>query len=205
MLLSLLSSLVLTASAEGELAQRSLPPLVTAEGERLSDEGKRVTDMPFIAVTIDAGLPDGIGASLVVMPVSFLRIHLGGLTNGLGAGVRVGATVLAFPTWPVRPLLNVEGGYVFGGYAPWALDSVTDPTLKAVLDHANIGFASAHLGLELGSRNIAFVLRGGISWIDVDLGGQSIDLGGGVKVTSQSTTVRGFIPSARLGFMVSFG
>jgi hypothetical protein len=94
---------------------------------------------------------------------------------------------------------------VFSGYAPWALDSVTDPTLRSVLDHANIGFASAHVGLEFGSRNVAFVLRGGISWIDVNLGGQTIDLGGGVKVSSASTTLRGFIPSARLGFMFSFG
>lgn len=199
MLASLLTVLLTASAGEG-----TSPPLLTAEGVARHHDGKPASDLPFVAVMIDAGLPDGIGASLVVMPVSFLRVHLGALTNGVGAGVRLGATVLAFPTWPVRPMLNVDAGYVFGGHAAWVLDSITDPRLKALVSGANVGFLDAHAGFEFGSRNVALVLSGGISWIDVDLGRQSLTLGN-TAVTTGSTSLRGFIPSARLGFMFSFG
>lgn len=196
-MLSLLAAVALQVASTG-----STPPLLTAEGTSV---GEVKSDMPFIAVTIDAGLPDGLGASLSVMPLSFLRVSLGGLTNGVGAGVRLGVTLLAFPRWPVRPLVSVDGGYVFGGHAPWALDFITDTSLRTALSQVNVGFVNAHAGLEMGSRNIAVVLRGGVSWIDVDLGGQSLTLGGGVSVTAAATSLRGFIPSARLGLMISFG
>jgi hypothetical protein len=197
-----LLALLLSAPPVGVSPQ---PPLLTAEGSSLGTDGKARTDLPFLAVSVDVGVPDGIGASLVVMPVSFLRIHLGGLTNGVGAGVRLGATLVAFPTWPVRPLLSVDAGYVFGGHAPWVLEYVADPTLRAALSQVSAGFLNAHAGLELGGRNVALVLRGGVSWIDLDLGAQSVALGGGVTVTANSSSVRGFIPSARIGLMISFG
>jgi hypothetical protein len=201
-MLAALLALLLSASGAGLSPQ---PPLLTAEGSSLGADGKTLTDLPFLAVSVDVGVPDGIGASLVVMPVSFLRIHLGGLTNGVGAGVRLGATLLAFPTWPVRPLLAVDAGYVFGGHAPWVLEYVSDPSLRAALSQVSAGFLNAHAGLELGGRNVALVLRGGVSWIDLDLGAQAVDLGGGVTVTANSSSVRGFIPSARIGLMISFG
>src|SRR5262245_56202837 len=72
------------------------------------------TPLPLVGVMLDAGLPDGANASLVLRPVSWLRAHAGGGTNAISPGVRVGATLLPFGSGPSA---TIEGGHYFEGNA----------------------------------------------------------------------------------------
>ncbi len=199
MLLPLLAALTL---ATPEL---SSPPLLTAEGTRWGEEQQFVRSHPLLGVELDAGFPDGAAAGILVMPVSFLRLQLAGLTNGLGTGARLGVELVAFPTWVLRPTLGVEGGYTFGGVGAWALGSISDDTLRAALSKVTVGFVTARAGLELGSKTFALTLQAGVSWIDVNLGSQAINLGSGVSLKATGSSLRGFVPSARVGLLFCFG
>lgn len=187
------------------LTLASAPPLVTAEGVPLEEDGRLPWSAPPVGVQLDVGVPDGIGASLVVTPGRFLRISVGGLSNGVGAGVRLGLMLVAFPSSAFRPLLGVDGGYVFGGAAAWLPQLITDDTARAAITGVNVAFASAQVGFELGSKHVAFTLRAGLSYIDVGLSDQTFSTGGATTVTARGLTVNGFIPSARLGFIFCFG
>lgn len=160
---------------------------------------------PRLGVQVDAGLPDGVGASAAFMPGPGLRLQLGGVNNGVGSGVRLGAVLLAFPTWAFRPLLGVEGGYVFGGPGAWALDLVPDEVVRGVLRGANVGFVNAQVGFELGSRHVALVVRAGLSWVQVTPRDQELGLGDAGTLRLGGLSLSGFIPSARVGLLVCFG
>ena len=167
-------------------------------------------------VQLDVGAPDGIGASLLVTPGRFLRLSLGGLSNGVGAGVRLGATLVGFPSSAFRPILGIDGGYVFGGAAAWLPQLIGDEAIRGMVSGATVAFANAQIGFEVGSKYFAFTLRGGLSYVDVGLANQSMSTGavvptaGGASGGSPSSisgnglSVYGFIP-ARLGFLICFG
>jgi prepilin-type processing-associated H-X9-DG protein len=180
------------------------PPLITAEGQSIGIDGKPIEDHPFLGIIVEGGIPDGLSAGLEVSPVSFMRLHLAAVSNGVGLGVRVGLALVAFPRFPIRPLIAVDAGYVFSGTGAWALQFIADPTLRSALSTVNAGFVDGHVGLELGSKHFSVVLRGGLSWIDVDLGGHRFETGTNSTLTAGGTNVRGFIPSARLGLQVCF-
>jgi hypothetical protein len=183
------------------VALATSPPLVTTEGVTLDESGKA----PFFGVQLDVGAPDGIGASLVITPGRFLRIHAGGLTNGVGSGVRAGAMLMAFPTFAFRPFIGVDGGYVAGGVGAWLPQLLTDSSLRNAITGVNVAFANAQVGFELGSKNVAITLRAGLSYIDLGANNQSITTGANSSVTVSGIAVRGFIPSARFGFIFNFG
>lgn len=147
-----------------------------------------------LGVMIDAGVPDGALASVVVKPAPWIGIHVGAGTNGLSPGFRAGATL-----FPFKGVLGVtlEAGRYLPGDANGVARMVTgDPKLDAaILDGVGYDWASAHLGLEVGGRTVKFVVQGGASWIDVKLGAPSEETGGSVRL-------RGFIPSARMGLLV---
>lgn len=201
MVLPLLAALALSALSP----ELTSPPVLTAEGTHWGDEVRPRASHPFFGVVLDAGFPDGAAAGVLVMPLSFLRLQLSGLTNGLGSGVRVGAALVAFPTWVVRPTLGVDGGYTFGGVGAWLLGSIGDETLKTALSKVSVGFVTARAGLELGSKHFALTLQAGVSWVDVNLGAQAVDLGGGTSMKATGSSLRGFVPSARVGLIFCFG
>lgn len=181
------------------------PPLVTAEGVTLQADGKKPWTSPFIGVQLDVGAPDGAGASLVVTPARFLRFSIGGLTNGVGAGGRLGVMLVAFPASIFRPLLGVDVGYVFGGQGAWLPNLIENEAIRNTITGANVAFANGQAGFELGSRHVAFTLRAGLSYIDVGLRAQRFATGGESIVSARGLGINGFIPSARLGFLFLFG
>lgn len=180
------------------------PPLLTAEGVELDAFGKKPWEAPFIGVQVDVGVPDGIGASLMVMPGRFLRIHAGGLNNGVGSGVRFGATLVAFPSFGFRPLLGVDAGHTFGGAGEWLPNVLGNTQLANALSGASISFASAQIGLELGSPTFALTLRAGASWVDVSVNPVNVETSANTSVSASGIVLRGFMPSARLGFLFCF-
>lgn len=195
-MLSLVLALSLTTS----------PPLVTAEGVTLDEEGRIPWSAPPVGLQLDVGVPDGLGASLVVTPGRFFRLSVGGLSNGVGAGVRLGVMLVAFPSSLFRPLLGVDAGYVFGGALAWLPQLLTDTAVRTAVTGATVGFANAQVGFELGSKHVAFTLRGGLSYVGVSMPpSQTFSTGGASTITAHGVAITGFIPSARLGFLFSFG
>lgn len=197
-MLSLFATTALLLTGLDEAAPADAP-LVTAEG----DVAGAPAEHPFLGVQADVGLPDGAGASAMVMPVSWVRVHVGGLATLTGSGVRAGVTLLAFSRAPVRPTLGVEAGYSFTGSARWIPFVDTVPWLGSALEQVSYAWASAQAGFELGSRHVAFVLRGGLSYVDVTFAGPRADVGG-ASLTASSMSLRGIVPSARVGLMVAF-
>lgn len=180
------------------LAAEENAPLVTAEGD-VSGQ----SDHPWLGVQADVGLPDGAGGSLLVMPVSWVRVHVGGLATLSGSGIRAGVTLLAFPTWAFRPTLGIDAGYAFTGSATWLPWAKAIPGLPSALEHVSYGWGSAQVGLELGSPHASFVLRGGLSYVDLTFAGPRLDVGG-ASLSASSMSLRGVIPSARVGLMFAF-
>lgn len=187
------------------LALASSPPLVTAEGVTLEDDGRLPWSAPPVGVQLDVGVPDGIGVSLVITPGRYLRLSVGGLSNGVGVGVRAGVLLVAFPTSLFRPLLGVDGGYVFGGQLAWLPQLITDEAVRATITGLTVGFASAQAGFELGSKHLAFTVRAGFSYVDAGVPSRTYVTGNATTVTARGLVLTGVIPSARLGFLFSFG
>ena len=191
---------VVESAAEPAALDTTPPaPLVTSEGELAGAEEAH----PFFGVQGDVGLPDGAGASLLVMPVSWMRLHVGGLATLSGSGARAGVTLVAFPKSGVRPIVGVEGGYAFSGSATWIPYLGTLPVLSRALEQVSYGWGSAHVGFELGSPHFAIVLRGGLSYVDLTFAGPRLDVGG-ATLTASSMSLRGVVPSARVGLMIAF-
>lgn len=192
-MLTIVATVLLVLGAEAAPA-----PLVTAEGDVNGQE-----EHPWLGVQGDVGLPDGAGASALVMPVSFLRIHVGGLATFSGSGVRAGLTLVAFPSAGARPTLGVDVGYAFTGSATWLPFAGAVPGLASALEQVSYGWGSAHAGFEFGSRHAAFVIRGGLSYVDLTFAGPRLDVGG-ASLSASSMSMRGVVPSARVGLMFAF-
>jgi hypothetical protein len=187
------------------LASTPGPPLVTVEGTPLEADGREPDETPLWGVQLEAGFPDGAGASVLANPTRWLRVHFAALTNGGGFGVRLGVTFSPFASLLryVRPLVGLDAGTFFSGDATWVPGLPNDEVLKAALREVSYLFANGQIGFEFGSKYVSFVIRGGLSYIDLQLGNPTLQLDG-ATVTLKGVGVRGVIPSARVGLMLCF-
>lgn len=179
------------------------PPAGTDEVVELSDSEE--PRFGVFGVSFDAGLPSGLGASLVVRPWAALRLEGGALTNGVGGGARGGLSLVAYP-WLLAPSIGVEAGRLFDADASaWATSGVP----ASLLARVGYDFATAHAGLELGSQQrYAFFVHGGVSWVDVKLpgfGDAVRDLSGAARVTAEPAHLRILTPSLKAGLVLYFG
>src|SRR5947207_135786 len=102
--------------------------------------------LPWMGLMMDAGVPDGAQASLVLRPWKALRFSLGGGYNMISKGVRAGVSILPFGR---GPSLSVEAGRFFDGDANAAarkyMSSLDD---VSILQRVGYDYANAHLGLD---------------------------------------------------------
>jgi hypothetical protein len=159
------------------------------------------TAEPRLGVTIDAGVPDGAGASIVVRPLSRVRLH-GGIThNAVSAGARGGITVAPFTSWFTPTVSFDYGAYAEGDANPVVQKISGDPMFhSAMLEQVGYRYANAHLGLEFGRKRATFYIHAGASRVTGQLHNLSQDditFSGDPRFTA--TTV-----SARLGFVLYF-
>jgi hypothetical protein len=168
-----------------------------AEGDRL----------PLLGLQFNGGLPQGGVASLLVRPVKPLRLDVGYAHNYLAQGIQGGVTLVPFH-WAIVPTLRGEVGRFFkgdiGSKVSRFVDDVPD-YLEPALNGFGYDYASAQLGLELGSqRSFVFFVRAGIAWVrfrgvsgtfQPDEGNPDID------VRVEDLKVRFSGPTANLGFL----
>lgn len=158
-------------------------------------------EQPWLGAQFDVGFPDGVGGSAMVMPWDWLRVQVGGSWNGASRGVRAGLVALLFPSFfkSVRPTVSVEGGYAFDTDSRWLVNLVEDPALKAALSRVTVLHGGGQLGLEFGSKYFSVFLRGGVSYVDVQLGEYEGD-----SAAVRGLQLHGLFPSGKLGFLVCF-
>ncbi|MCI0573201.1 MAG: autotransporter outer membrane beta-barrel domain-containing protein [Myxococcaceae bacterium] len=163
---------------------------------------------------LDAGVPDVLGVSLLYRPVPWLRVNAGVASNTVGWAARAGAGV-AFPTF-ITPSLNVDVGRYFPtDYRPF-LERLNGgapaPAVDRIFQRFGYDFASAMLGLELGSpQSFAFFVRAGISYWSFRLTEEQttglLQDGFGDDVPGLSAgpfTLRMTTPAAKVGFLLYF-
>jgi hypothetical protein len=159
---------------------------------------------------LDGGLPDAVGASLLFRPLPWLRFSGGLATNTAGVAVRAGVGVAFY--FPITPSLNLDAGHYFAAdYRPLAqrlTGSSVSGVPEALLQGIGYDFASATVGLELGSpRHFSFFVRAGLSYWSFDVKNSEALLQSALNeegLSADPVVLRFTSPSAKVGFLIYF-
>jgi len=159
--------------------------------------------LPVFGVMADVGAPDGANVSLVVRPISRVRIYGGVGHNYVSRGVRGGIAISPLRTW-ITPTLSADYGRYFEGDAnPLARMISGDPTFSSpALDHVGYDYATARVGLELGRRRFTFFLHAGATRITSTVHNLSTSANATMVTFSNDPTLKLTTLSARLGFIL---
>lgn len=187
---------VVAAVSVASAAHAQAPELTVVEAIDVPEEAPT---RPWLGVMIDAGVPDGANLNLAWRPDYWLRFHGGPSYNGVGFGLRGGVSLLPFDFW-ISPSVVLEGGYFFPGDLAGFVETVVGGSSEGVPDQVRYAYANLHLGLELGTPDFGFFLRGGYSMIDAHLTPPPGDPNG-VRFEGD-THVTAFVPTAKLGFVI---
>jgi hypothetical protein len=134
-------------------------PVIAMRATAVSSDG-----LPLLGVMVDVGVPDGLMASLVARPWSWMRVSAGGGTNSISNGWRAGISLLPFGAGPSASL--EYGRYQDGDANPLAKRFMGSGFGGSpALDRVGYEFINAHLGLDFGSRNVVFFLHGGVTML----------------------------------------
>jgi hypothetical protein len=161
---------------------------------------------PKLGFAIGAGFPQAATLSLLVRPLPWLRLSAGPSYDYVGWGYH-GGLVLSPIRWAISPTLGLEGGRFFEVDGNRYV-TTTDAGLKPLLAKVELQYVAATLGLEIGSqRGFCFVLRTGLSWLQVASHGTGqFTSNGGVAgandavITVSRPTVRASVPTVQLAF-----
>lgn len=187
------------------LAQEPLPP----PAPTVSAGSAPAPGFTRFGLSLDAGVPDGVGVSAVLRPVRWLRLHGGVTSNTLSFGLRAGASWVPLSTL-VSPSLNVDVGHYFDAKYNKLVDRLGSNPLKtdAPIDDVGYDYASASVGVEVGSPNrFAAFLRLGLSYstLQVDNAeGLLQDVTDDPELTSTPLSLRFTSPAVKLGFLLYF-
>jgi hypothetical protein len=159
---------------------------------------------PMLGVTVDAGVPDGAGASFVIRPVSRVRLHGGVTHNAVSAGARGGITVAPFKSW-FTPTVSFDYGVYAEGDANPVVQKISGDSMfhSAMLERVGYHYANAHLGLEFGRKRATFYLHAGISRVSGQLHNLSETGDSATTVTfSEDPAFTATTVSARIGLVI---
>ncbi len=165
-----------------------------------------------LGLMLDAGVPDGATAAMALGPTPWLRVHAGGGTNTVSAGVRGGLTLMI--PGVVSPSLNVDVGYYRDGRATALVRSFAggDGALKPLFERLGYTYVNLQLGLELGRGPVQFFVHGGLSHLTATLHNATEALAASgardpstTVVVREDPLVRVWAPSVKLGLLVMLG
>ena len=161
---------------------------------------------PWVGATLDAGIPEGFGASVVVLPFRWLRVHASVVTNTANVGVRGGLTIVPFRYYIV-PVIGGELGHMFDGDLTATVQTVLGNTKlpDGLFKKVNYDFYTAYLGVEIGAPDRFIVyLRGGISRVNASLQGVVKQVNSQTQLDPGELKVGLTIPSAKAGVLLYF-
>lgn len=162
----------------------------------------------------DVGVPDGVVGAVSVQANRHVTVHAGGGHNGISPGLRAGVHLYAIEHM-AAPYMAMEAGHYFDGQANALAQGVATQAgldAEAALERVGYSFASAHLGLKLGSASAAFYLQAGVSVMrtsatiresrDLPMA-PAMEPGATVDVMTESI-FRIWTPSGRIGLIAYF-
>ncbi len=201
--------------APGAWAQE-LPEEEDAEEEAVLAPGDAMDARPAppwqtrLGMVVDVGAPDGIGAAVLVRPLRWLRLHVGGTINSLGQGVRGGASLIPLELL-VSPSLNVDVGHFFNADHEQLLARLRgeSPTSgSSPVQGGGYDYASASLGLEVSPwRYVTFFGQVGLSYWSFRVDDVETFIGdaeGDPDITAKPLSLRLTSPAVKLGLLVYF-
>lgn len=189
-----------TPDSEGEV-DRVAGPRVEASAELTGSPLLR-TPRTQVGALLDAGLPDGANVALAWRPFYWLRTFAGPSHNLNGFGLRGGVTLIPVDGW-ISPSLTFEAGHFFPGDLSASMESVLGVDDANVPERLSYSYGNAHLGVELGTPEFVFYLRGGYSVVDAHLTPAEGEPGTEFRF-DDDVHLTVFAPSAKLGFAIFF-
>jgi hypothetical protein len=165
-------------------------------------------DDPLLAVSLDGGIPSGMALDLAIGPLDFLRLSAGVTYNLASFGFRAGADLVPFHGG-LRPVLAFRLGHAFDGDASRLASLFGAPAGQAALArHVSYDYASAQLGLEVGSeRGISAFASGGVAWISSSSPGAAAlfrSWAPSITGSPDRPQVHATIPAVNFGIMKAF-
>lgn len=161
----------------------------------------------YLGLRLDAGAPDGLGASLVGRPLKFAQVELGGTTTLVGGGVRVGTSI--FLPWYVSPSAHFEYGHQWAGDVNKlaVMFGSSDPK-QPLLNHVEYDYINLHGGLGFGHPNhFMFRIQAGYSYIWGNTNGLQTYLQvrtNQALLTTSEANVKAWTPSGKFTFQIYF-
>ncbi len=158
---------------------------------------------------VDAGAPDGVGASALMRPWRWVRVHAGAAKNSLGFGVRGGLSFTPLELY-VSPTLDFEGGRYFNADYDKLLSQLRgQPTTTATgIQDVGYNFVSTRVGLEFSPSRYVTLFGGvGLSWWFIRVGDVKSfirDAEGDAEITAKPLDLRITSPALKLGLIVYF-
>jgi len=165
---------------------------------------------PF-GLMLDAGVTEGAGLSVSFSPTRVVRLHLGATHNGVRGGARAGLTLLPL-RGKLTPAFSLDVGHAQPADVQGLERRLADLSLPPLPSMERVGYtyASALVGLELRTPGrLTFFLRGGLSFMEL-YGPSMKDLDESLRGSvgpgeERSWMLRTVRPTAKLGFLLSFG
>ena len=166
-----------------------------------------LSDVTHLGLQIDAGAPGLGGATVLFRPWWWVRFNAGLAYDYVGYGVRGGVSFVPWH-WAITPSLNLDYGHYLSGDAT-RFSSSAGPAERELLRNATYDFATAQIGLELGSQRwFSFYLRGGFAYVTASAKGSQLSAFANersndpsLQFTLADATARALIPCASLGFL----
>ncbi len=200
------------AADAGERAGLQPPSANAEDPARIAERRKPPPQWGMLA---GAGFPEGLAADLVFRPVSEVRLFAGPMWNWVGWGVQGGVTLIPWQMG-VSPVLSVEAGRYFSADASFLAGKAggVPAEVEPLLTHVSYGYASLHLGIEIGTRDaFAFTVLAGLSYVSLTAKGTTtthvtVNDGNGnpvdATVTFTDPRLRGTMPSVKAGVQFWF-
>lgn len=160
---------------------------------------------PVLGLSLDAGLPDGAIASLVVRPWQWFRAYAGGGSNSISRGWRAGFSLVPFGAGPSASL---EYGHYGDGDANGLVRRMVSGNFKGspLLDRVGYDYANAQVGLDFGGKNVIFFVHGGVSMVWAQVHNLNDAFNNSTSSTtvsvSQDPTIKAFGSSLKVGLIV---
>lgn len=161
-------------------------------------------DHTIVGLQLDAGAPDGLGASLILRPLSFLRFQAGATTDLVAPGVHVGLAISV--PWYISPVISAEVGHQFAGDVNKLLvmAGVTGVQSQAVLERVDYDYGNLHAGLEFGAPNrFMITVHAGYSIVRTETNGLSMTLAAqDPSLSAKEGRLQVIAPSAKVGLLI---
>jgi hypothetical protein len=193
------------AEADGAPAARSVRISTAAPSDAAQPAPRpQAPGLPRWGLAFGAGFPEFATASVVFRPLAPVRLHAGPSWNYFGWGLQGGVSWVPW-RFAIAPVLSLEAGRFFASDLSFVAGD-DEGAMKPLLDDVSYSYATAAVGLEIGSqRGLSFLFRLGLSYVSIATHGTGTRAeAGGSSVSLTDPKLNATLPSLELGLQYWF-